>query len=434
MVSARTVLIILTILVVQRFDQLLIVSRMATLPIATDNFANAPPVFVPPSPRHPQIERKNEPPPLVGVVSAFTDDHRLEAVNFVRSLISVGYDGPLTMYAMYKPGEPPPSTLLQWVEFRDAVAKSPLGPASEVIDYEVSSGFGSYCFKAEVLRDYLYRHSSMSSSSISDNGAANHGTRTHSLRPLTILWSDSSMRFTLNPAEGARRMLEDRVGLAGFTAKAALAAMTHPGTFTFLGLGESVDIYRNLTEEIYPGAGGTCFHVNLMEKSMVREVLEPFLNCGTRNCCTCFAPPGSAKYHGTSSKRGYWRRFVDSKHNVVQSFCTAGNSSGVTPSPPPRPYVYHRQDASVLSTLLYEWLEKGSIKGNRTASLMDHHNGIYLRGDVGRGNDARSASDLNAPGPNDAFLSRHEIRKRQLPSKEATKVKIGRPTVTKTTK
>eukprot|EP00980_Cylindrotheca_fusiformis_P030336 scaffold24661_cov132-Cylindrotheca_fusiformis.AAC.4 len=176
-----------------------------------------------------------------------------------------------------------------------------------IVEMEVEE-YNSYCFKPRIMQHALTL-------------LADEDTKPHSRSgtPKVLLWSDSSTRFRLNPARGARRMIRDQVDFVAVSGMMGMGENTHQQTYDYLNMTKADFVHR---KEV---ASGT-YMVNLERKHALEHILKPFIDCGLRDCHTCMAPVGTRK---------------------------RGNGKKIQ-GPSSSDYIAHRQDQSVLSLLAFQ--------------------------------------------------------------------------------
>lgn len=236
--------------------------------------------------------------PLVAVVTAFSSNHLMEGVQMIRSLVDVNYTGPFHVYLMYRPGEQLSNDMK--VTLTQELDKSPLNVT--VVHYQVVEDYSTYCFKPQVIQDYLY-HAALANA-----------------RPKVLHWADTSIRFKSNPQEWARNILRDGMDFAGSSGSMGMAENTHIETQRYLNI--SATKYKDKREML-----GGVWAMNLQRQGVSKNVLTPWVDCASRACHACMSPLNSSR---TSPKGTRYK------------------------GPPSTTYVAHRQDQSVLNLLVLE--------------------------------------------------------------------------------
>ena len=252
---------------------------------------------------------EDRPPPSkesnLAIVTAFSENHKLEGVAMLRSLIAVQFKGPVYIFLMKQSGED-----TYWItEFKEELSKSPL--LLRMIDFEVSSDSldrGTYCFKPTAMGVFLRQNSR--------------------LLPHVVMWSDASTRFLQNPSLWANIIIQHEIDFVGRKEVWSIPQQTHSGTFEYFGLDP-----QNYHD--HPPIAGTHFMVNL-QREQILSVLNKWVDCGVLDCHTCMAPIGSSKNDPNGS-----------------TYTEGGNE-----------YVSHRQDQSVLTLLVTNYMKNFSTKAN----------------------------------------------------------------------
>eukprot|EP00980_Cylindrotheca_fusiformis_P030338 scaffold24661_cov132-Cylindrotheca_fusiformis.AAC.6 len=249
----------------------------------------------------PKRKKTHHHKPLLTIVTGFSSNHFMEGINMLQSLIDVKYSGPIYIYLLHAPSKPLSEAMK--VNFTQLIKESPL--QETIVEMEVEE-YASYCFKPRIIQDFLTL-------------VADEETSSSSI-PQVLLWSDSSTRFRLNPATGAKRMVRDQVDFASRSGGMGMGENTHQKTFDYFNMTKAdfVDRWE---------LGACTFLVNLERAQGMKHILRPYINCGLRDCHTCMAPVGTSKaiYHGTEIY-----------------------------GPPSSEYIAHRQDQSVLSLLAFQ--------------------------------------------------------------------------------
>eukprot|EP00980_Cylindrotheca_fusiformis_P002149 scaffold483_cov83-Cylindrotheca_fusiformis.AAC.1 len=257
--------------------------------------------------------------PLMTIVTGFSSNHFMEGISMLQSLIDVQYTEPIYIYLLHGPSEQQEPLLLSAAtaadssstttttkaQFVQLMNESPL--QATIVEMEVEE-YDSYCFKPRIIQDFLTL-------------AAERGTRPPSSNgiPKVIQWTDTSIRFLDNPANGAQRMLRDGIDFASRSGDLGMGQNTHPKTFDYLNMTKADFVHRY-------ELGAFSFLVNLERTQGMEYILRPYINCGLRECHTCMAPVGSIKK--IPDKTIPW-------------------------GPPLSDYLAHRQDQSVLSLLVF---------------------------------------------------------------------------------
>lgn len=259
----------------------------------------------------------------LAVVTAFSENHKLEGVAMLRSLIAVQFKGPVYIFLMKQSGED-----IQWItEFKEEISKSPL--SLRMIDFEVPSNSldgGTYCFKPTAMGVFLRQNSLLPPSESAD----------------VVMWSDASTRFLQNPSIWAKRIVRKEIDFVGKKEAWDIRQQTHSGTFEYFGLTP-----QDFND--HPPIAATHFLVNL-QREQIRKVLNRWVDCGVLDCRACMAPIGSSKKdpNGTNYKKG-------------------GNE-----------YVSHRQDQSVLTLLVTEYMKNSTTEANVKIIGDDQEGGATL--------------------------------------------------------
>eukprot|EP00980_Cylindrotheca_fusiformis_P030333 scaffold24661_cov132-Cylindrotheca_fusiformis.AAC.1 len=250
-------------------------------------------------------KRKTRPhqKPLLTIVTGFSSDHFMEGIKMLQTLIDVKYFGPIYIYLLHGHNEPLSTAMKEG--FEQLMKESPF--KETIVEMEVEE-YESYCFKPRIVQHVLTLLAA-------EDRKASSRSRT----PQVLLWSDSSTRFRLNPATGAKRMVRDQVDFVAVPGVMGMGENTHQQTYDYLNMTKADFVHRM---EL---ASGT-YLVNLKRKHALEHILKPFIDCGLRDCHTCMAPVGTRK-------RGNGRKIQ---------------------GPPSSDYIAHRQDQSVLSLLAYQ--------------------------------------------------------------------------------
>jgi len=245
----------------------------------------------------------------LAVLTAFSKNHMLEGVAMLRSLIAVQFNGPVYIFLMKEVGED-----INWVaEFKEELSKSPL--TLRMTDFEVprdSLNAGTYCFKPTAVGAFLRWNSILPSSESAQ----------------VVMWSDTSTRFLENPSIWAKHIIQEEIDFVGGTAAWNIRMQTHKGTFDYFGL--TPEDFND-----HPPIASGHFLVNL-QREEIRRVLDRWVDCGVLDCRTCMAPIGSSKNdpNGAEDKFGI------------------------------NEYVSHRQDQSVLTLLVTNFMKDQSAEAN----------------------------------------------------------------------
>lgn len=249
--------------------------------------------------KEPLLHKKASSPASFAVITAFSANHVEEAFSMLRSLIRVGYTGPIYIYLMRHSHEEIPA----YVE--DLIKQVKFSPLSAiVIDVEIKVDYLTYCFKPIIIDHFLH---------------ANNGSLSG------YLWADTSTRYKINPQTVMESMRRDNVAFISPRGVLGMGESTHQKTYEYLKL--SRYDFRNYTEV----SAGIHF-MNLASEGLVENVLQPYIDCAV-NCTVCMAPKGS------------------SKHPIDGGMTIKGA--------PSMEYWAHRQDQSVLSLLAYQYRNLG---------------------------------------------------------------------------
>jgi hypothetical protein len=246
----------------------------------------------------------------LAIVTAFSKNHVLEGVAMLRTLIAVQFQEPVHIFLMKEVGEDN-----GWItEFKEELSKSPL--LLHMIDFEVQSdalNAGTYCFKPTAMGVFLRRNNVLPPSESAH----------------VVMWSDASTRFLQNPSIWAKHMIQKEIDFVGRAAEWSIPQQTHIGTFEYF------DLKPNDFND-HPPIAATHFLVNLQREN-IRRVLDRWVDCGVLDCHTCMAPHGSSK---RVSNKG-----ADYKYG-------------------PNEYRAHRQDQSVLTLLVTDYMKKKGAEAN----------------------------------------------------------------------
>ena len=247
----------------------------------------------------------------LAIVTAISANHLLEGVAMLRTLIAVQFKGPVFIFLMAtNSGEDVSS---RYDEFKEELLKSPL--QLQFIDMEVQSNTlnaGTYCFKPTAMGVYL-RHNSL---------LPLHETAK------VVMWSDASTRFLQNPSMWANYMVQNDIDFIGRRTIWSIPQQTHVGTFEYFDM-------KPHDFDDHPSIASGHFLINLKrEKS--RMILHRWVDCGVLDCHTCMAPIGSSKRDPNGAK-----------------YKGRGND-----------YVSHRQDQSVLTLLVTDYMKKYESTAN----------------------------------------------------------------------
>uniref|UniRef100_A0A7S1Y5M5 Uncharacterized protein n=1 Tax=Grammatophora oceanica TaxID=210454 RepID=A0A7S1Y5M5_9STRA len=239
----------------------------------------------------------------VGLVTAFSSNHLIESINLFKNLVDKNFTGPIVVYLMRRNDEESSPTDQEM----DIVHKLLQVDALNMIVYEhvEPEEYLTYCFKTRVVQRFLSLYQEKLSS---------------------FVWADTSgkIRNGNNLEENANRLLQQQVHLSATLRGAVLLKNTHPLTFQYLG----VDRFKyNRTDEY----SASHFWVNLEERLGLDQVIKPWIDCGVNHCTECMAPPGSKKW--------------PEKHEL---------------KPEDYPYEKHRQDQSVLSIFIADFVANSS--------------------------------------------------------------------------
>eukprot|EP00980_Cylindrotheca_fusiformis_P015285 scaffold4247_cov66-Cylindrotheca_fusiformis.AAC.26 len=237
--------------------------------------------------------------PLLTIVTGFSENHLMEGIGMLQTLIDAKYSGPLYIYLLHGPSEPLSDAMK--MNFTQLIKESPL--QETIVEMEVEE-FSSYCFKPRIIQDYLALAAKTKPSS----------------SPQVLLWTDTSVIFASNPVEGAKRMVRDQIDFAARIGHMGMGENTDPRTYDYLNMTKTDFIHRR-------ELAASAFMVNL-ERMQGRElILTPYIDCGLRECHTCMAPVGTIK-------------------KIPEGMKFRG--------PPSSVYIAHRQDQSVLSLLAFQ--------------------------------------------------------------------------------
>ena len=258
----------------------------------------------------------------LAIVTAFSENHMLEGVLMLSSLIAVHFEGPVYIFLMKEVGK----KATEWIPgFKEELSKSPL--LLHMIDLEVQSdslNAGTYCFKPTAMGVFL-RHNSI----LPSNESAQ-----------VVMWSDVSTRFLQNPSIWAKHIIEDEIDFVGRLEEWSIPQQTHRGTFDYFGF--NPDDFNN-----HPSIAGTHFLVNLRREVFLKGVLDRWVDCGVLDCHTCMAPIGSSKRDPNGAKNG------------------SANE-----------YISHRQDQSVLTLLVTDYMKKKREEANvKVTRVGTNHDG-----------------------------------------------------------
>ena len=294
--------------------------------------------------------KSNVKQPDLAIVTATSINYHNALGHMLQTLIEQEYADPLYIYFMLDPvtergRRKELDDIIQ--QYDQALQETSLNYHIMPL-YESKHYLKSYCFKPQVIQDFL---------------AQCRSPNTDMVLPRTLMWSDTSVRFNENPTHWAQNMLRDDIAVATHTGHMGMGENTHPDMWAWFNRSmEEFAQYKELaaTYEILnletPG--------NLVEK----EILEPWFACSAPDAClVCMAPEGSSKHHSPE---------VSSK------------------GPPSTTYVAHRQDQSAYSILVYDFIRRHS-KGEKGTEVAIN-NPKYLWGSVDRGGKKEefSASDL----------------------------------------
>ena len=245
----------------------------------------------------------------IAIVTAFSENHKLEGVAMLRSLIAVHFKGPVYIFLMKQSGED-----IQWItEFKEELSKSPL--SLRMIDFEIPSSSlnkGTYCFKPTAMGVFLRQNSLLPPSESAQ----------------VVMWSDASTRFLQNPSIWAKHIIQQEIDFVGRKTAWNIRQQTHKGTFKYFGM--TPEDYND-----HPPIAATSFLVNLQREG-IRRVLNRWVDCGVLDCHACMAPIGSSKNDPNGA-----------------NFTKGGNE-----------YVSHRQDQSVLTLLVTDYMKNSSNEAN----------------------------------------------------------------------
>ena len=88
----------------------------------------------------------------LAIVTAFSQNHKLEAIAMIRTLVAVEFTGDVYIYLMRRVGENP-----SWGDdaVKDELSKSPLSLI--FIDLEVTEEYSKYCFKPRAMANFYHR-------------------------------------------------------------------------------------------------------------------------------------------------------------------------------------------------------------------------------------------------------------------------------------
>jgi hypothetical protein len=179
----------------------------------------------------------------LAIMTAFSENHMLEGVAMLRSLIAVQFQGPVYIFLMREVGE----TDIDWIaEFEDELSKSPL--SLHMIDFEVQRNTlndGTYCFKPAAMGVFLRLNSILLPS--------------ESAR--VVMWSDASTRFLQNPSIWANHIIQKEIDFVGRNTSWSIPQQTHRGTFDYFDL--KPDEFND-----HPTIAATHFLVNLQRESI----------------------------------------------------------------------------------------------------------------------------------------------------------------------
>jgi hypothetical protein len=232
------------------------------------------------------------------IATAFSDNHALESIGFFKSLIKVGYNGPLYVHLITATGTQQNITT-RMLEVKEEISKSPLKPT--FLEYQDSDGsLQHYCWKPRLV----YAHVNSSDLDV-------------------FMWADSSTRFDENPQILANGVLQDGVEFVGQTAAMGMGENTHEATYKYLGFQRAEFIP-------YIEIAGGKFIVNLRRNASL-QLMQQWYDCAVA-CRQCMSPFNSSKSIPKGQK---WK------------------GRGATN------YLAHRQDQSVLGLLAYDLQRKG---------------------------------------------------------------------------
>ena len=99
----------------------------------------------------PPVDNKTDVHVQLAIVTAFSQNHKLEAIAMIRTLVAVEFTGDVYIYLMRRVGENP-----SWGDaVKDELSKSPLSLI--FIDLEVTEEYSKYCFKPRAMANFYHR-------------------------------------------------------------------------------------------------------------------------------------------------------------------------------------------------------------------------------------------------------------------------------------
>ena len=277
------------------------------------------------------------------IVTAFSQNHMLESVKMMKSLISMNYTGPLAIYLLKQTNEAFTEELAH--SFPKTIRKSPLNVVG--IQYmNVEDEFETYCFKAHVIHDVLQKQN-----------------------PDILMWADTSVEFEKNPQLIADEMDESGLELFITEGTMGMGHNTYNETAAWFGLD------RRTFHEKREIQSGLWFAL-VRDKSddaptsVFQEIVQPYVDCGIDHCRECMAPGENLKSIQIGRKR---IREHGEKYEGVH--------------PPGKQFIAHRQDQSVLSLLVHKYIR--SHTQNSAILIVPKFSNGYMHAERGTSNNFR---------------------------------------------
>ena len=99
----------------------------------------------------PPVDNNTDVHVQLAIVTAFSQNHKLEAIAMIGTLVAVEFTGDVYIYLMRRVGENP-----SWGDaVKDELYKSPLSLI--FIDLEVTEEYSKYCFKPRAMANFYHR-------------------------------------------------------------------------------------------------------------------------------------------------------------------------------------------------------------------------------------------------------------------------------------
>lgn len=113
----------------------------------------------------------------LAIATAFSANHKLEAVAMLKALIASGFTGTVYAFLMPEPGAKP-----NWVDdLKHEIVNMPL--SVNLIEFPITDSLKTYCFKPKAMASFFNRNDQLPLDS----------------RANVVMWADASTRYWQNP-------------------------------------------------------------------------------------------------------------------------------------------------------------------------------------------------------------------------------------------